>query len=135
MPCNIVDDARKSLACCQPTPAMTGSLRQIIQKLTSSSVIDKPRLFIKPSDLVDGFSGLSLVDRPSKEKAKDVVSKGLLVQHGVTSVCLRCHGETKVRGEVGVGHISLRWRTWEKIWAARCICGGLWALGNTSNSR
>jgi len=129
------EDAKRSLACCEPTPAMDINLRQIIQKLTSTSVIDKSRLFVKPSDLVESLSGLSLVDRPSKEKAKDVVSKGLLAQRGSTTICLRCRGESEVGGVTVAGHSSLRWKTWERVWTVRCICGGPWVLKNTFNQR
>lgn len=115
---------------------MDSNLRQIIQKLTSTSVIDKSRLFVKSSDLVNGISALSLVDRPSKENAMDVVSKGLLAQGASVIRCMRCRGESEVgTGVVIAGHTSLRWKTWERAWAVRCICGGPWILQNVFSQR
>jgi len=123
-----VNDLLRSLALCQPTPAMSVSLRKIVDKLTNASIINKPRLVVKSSDLVDGISRMSFVERPSKEKHRDIVSKVLLASRGITSVCMRCGGQSEVGGDVSVaGHISLRWRAWEKMWTTRCICGGLWA--------
>lgn len=124
----IADDTR-SLALCQPTVAMNNHLREVVQTLTNSPIIDKSRLFIKPFDLVDGVSQLSL-EGPGKEKDKDVVSKGILVNRGTCLTCLRCGGKSEIGGDVSVaGHVSLRWRAWEKMWTSRCICGGLWVNG------
>jgi hypothetical protein len=123
----LANDALRSLALCQPTSAMSVSLRKSIQKLTDSSVIDKPRLFLKSSDLVDGISRMSLVERPSKEKRRDIISKALLAQRGATLVCIRCGGQSDVGGDTNVaGHVSLRWRAWERVWTVRCTCGGTW---------
>jgi hypothetical protein len=117
------DESRKALASCMPTAGMDSSLRKVIQKLINSSVIDKPRLFIKPSDLVDVIAQLSL----GKATQKDVITKGLMVNRGAGLVCLRCDGRSEVGGEFAVaGHVSLRWRAWEKTWTSRCICGGYW---------
>lgn len=122
-----MDDALRSLALCQPTTALRGTLRRAIEKLTDGTIINKPRLFVKSSDLVDGTSRMSFVERPTKGK-KDIVSKALLAQCGVTPLCMRCGGQSEVGGDIVVaGNISLRWRAWEKVWTLRCICGGLWA--------
>jgi hypothetical protein len=83
---------------------------------------------VKPSDLADGISRMSLAGSASKEKEKDVVSKGLLAQSGMSSFCIRCGGKSEVGGDVRVaGHLSLRWKSWERVWTIRCTCGGLWA--------
>src|SRR5258708_2608420 len=106
---------------CQPTSAMSASLRKAIEKLTDASIINKPLLFIKSSDLVDGISRMTLVEHPSREKDRDIVSKTLLSQRGITSICMRCGGQSEVGGDVSVaGHISLRWRAWERVWTVRC---------------
>jgi hypothetical protein len=113
---------------CQPTSAMGASLRKAIGRLTDASIINKPLLFIKSSDLVDGISRMSLIEHPNKEKGRDIVSKALLSQRGITSICMRCGGQSEVGGDVNVaGHISLRWSAWERVWTIRCVCGGLWA--------
>ncbi|KIJ69307.1 hypothetical protein HYDPIDRAFT_185128 [Hydnomerulius pinastri MD-312] len=124
------DELKLSLAKCHPVPAQHAPLRKIIQTLYSSTSIDKPRLFIKPADLVDGFTSLSMSDHPQKDQDRDVVTKGLLLRRGPGLVCLRCGHRSEVGGEVSVaGHISLRWRSWEKMWMSRCVCGGAWASG------
>jgi len=106
---------------------MSVSLRKVIGKLTNTSIINKPRLFVKSSDLVDGISRMSLAEHPGKGKDRDIVSKALLAHRGITSVCVRCGGQSEGGSDISVaGHISLRWRTWEKLWTVRCICGGLW---------
>jgi hypothetical protein len=112
---------------CQPTSAMGASLRKAIERLTDASIINKPLLFIKSSDLVDGISRMILVEHPNKEKGRDVVSKALLSQRGITSICMRCGSQSEVGGDNVAGHISLRWRVWERVWTVRCVCGGLWA--------
>jgi hypothetical protein len=104
-----------------------------VQRLMNASVIDKGRLFVKPSDLVCGISpSWSLSARQRKPPAKDVVSKSLLVKlRKPDLVCMRCGGRSEVGGEGAVaGHISLRWRAWEKMWTLRCICGGYWTGGS-----
>ncbi|KAF8892522.1 hypothetical protein BD779DRAFT_1670216 [Infundibulicybe gibba] len=70
------DEYRKCLAGCQPTPPLQPHLRKIIQTLNQSQVLHKARLFIKPSDLVDGVSRLTLNNLKCKEI--DVISKGML---------------------------------------------------------
>ncbi|KAF9227689.1 hypothetical protein BS17DRAFT_693359 [Gyrodon lividus] len=125
------DEARMSLSRCHPVPAQHAFLRKMIQALDRSTAIDKPRLFIKPVDLVDGFASLSASDQPQKERDRDVVTKGLLLRRGPGLLCLRCGHRSEVGGEVTVaGQFSLRWRTWEKMWATRCVCGGAWVGGN-----
>lgn len=97
-----------------------------MDKVLSSDVIDRLRLFIKPSDLIDGVSRLSVTEQV-KEQESDVVSKGVLLHTGVTITCLRCGGQSEIGGEGSVaGHTSMKWHAWEKIWATRCVCGGPW---------
>ncbi|KAF9246326.1 hypothetical protein BU15DRAFT_39687 [Melanogaster broomeanus] len=125
------DEARMSLSKCHPVPTQHAFLRKMIQTLYTSTAIDKPRLFIKPADLVDGFANLSTSDQPQQEQDRDVVTKGLLLRRGPGLLCLRCGHRSELGGEVTVaGHVSLRWRTWEKVWATRCVCGGAWVSGN-----
>ncbi|KAH7889366.1 hypothetical protein F5I97DRAFT_1993976, partial [Phlebopus sp. FC_14] len=120
------EESRSSLARCHPVPAQHGTLKKIIQALYVSTAIDKPRLFIKPFDLVDGFANLSTSDRMQKEQDKDVVTKGSLLRRGPGLVCLRCGH----RSEIGGGmNVSLKWRSWERTWMTRCICGGAWSSG------
>ncbi|KZP19504.1 hypothetical protein FIBSPDRAFT_955383 [Athelia psychrophila] len=119
-----VEETRRSLAVCQPTSAIGISLRKTIQKLTSERIIDKPRLLIKPSDIV----GTSL-EQQTRQKGTDVVSMGLLARHGGFSVnvCARCGGKSEVTNNPDGTFAGARWKTWEKTWKARCVCGGLWA--------
>jgi hypothetical protein len=113
-------------------PAQYEHLKKIIRSLTTSSAIDKPRLFIKSSDLVDGFTNLSTSDRPAgDDPGMDVVTKGMLLKQNPALLCLRCGRRSQVGGEVTVaGRVSPRWKTWERMWATRCICGGSWISSN-----
>lgn len=125
------DEARLSLSKCHPVPAQYPFLRKVVHTLYTSTAIDKPRLFIKAADLVDGLARLSISEQDRKEQERDVVTKGVLIRHSPGLLCLRCGYRSGMDGEVSVaGHVSLRWRTWEKMWATRCICGGAWINGN-----
>ncbi|KAG0707666.1 hypothetical protein DFH29DRAFT_592452 [Suillus ampliporus] len=126
------EEAMASFSEGHPVPAQHEQLKRMIQSLATSSAIDKPRLFIKSSDLVDGFANLSASDRlPGDDPKMDVVTKGVLLKQNTGLLCLRCSRRSQVGGEVMVaGHSSPRWKTWEKMWAARCICGGSWVSGN-----
>lgn len=123
------EDARLSLAKCHPIAAQHDYLKGLVQTLFTSSAINKPRLFIKPADLVDGFVSLSISEPPQKEQGRDIVTKGLLMKCGVWLTCLRCGHHSDVSGEVGVD-VSLAWRSWERTWMSECVCGGVWASGN-----
>ncbi|KAG1891108.1 hypothetical protein F4604DRAFT_1704316 [Suillus subluteus] len=127
-----VEEIMASFAEGHPVPAQHGQLKKTIRSLTTSSAIDRPRLFIKSSDLVDGFANLSASDRPvGDDPGMDVVTKGRLLTQNPGLFCLRCGGRSQVGGEVMVGgHSSPRWKSWERMWAARCICGGSWVSGN-----
>jgi hypothetical protein len=133
--CVLAEVLQKSLACCRPMPSLRQILGSFAAKINSSNVVDKPRLFIKPSDLVDGVSKMSLSSNdhlPGAGKDRNVVSKSLLGRHGKELVCLRCTGRSEKEGAGSIGgHISLRWTAWEKNWSSRCICGGQWRLENT----
>ncbi|KAF8136567.1 hypothetical protein EV363DRAFT_1395672 [Boletus edulis] len=125
------DEARLSLAKCHLVPAQYPFLRKIVQALYTSTAIDKPRLYIKAADLVDAFTNLSTFEQSKKEQDRDVVTKGTLIRHGPSLLCLRCGCRSGIGGGVSIaGHFSLRWRTWEKMWASRCVCGGAWINGN-----
>lgn len=123
------EDARLSLAKCHPIAVQHDYLKGLVQTLFTSSAINKPRLFIKPADLVDGFVSLSISEPPQKEQGRDIVTKGLLMKCGVWLTCLRCGHHSDVSGEVGVD-VSLAWRSWERTWMSECVCGGVWASGN-----
>ncbi|KAI6045743.1 hypothetical protein EDC04DRAFT_2634728 [Pisolithus marmoratus] len=124
------EQLRPSLARCHPVPAQHYELQKIVQTLSSSAAINKPRLFIKPSDLVDGFTNLS-ISTPWKEQGKDVVTKGQLLRRNIGITCLRCGQESEVGGEVEVpARILSMWRSWESMWMTRCVCGGLWVGGS-----
>ncbi|KAG1754658.1 hypothetical protein EDB19DRAFT_1667565 [Suillus lakei] len=127
-----VEEIMASFAEGHPVPAQHELLKKTIGSLTTSSAIDRPRLFIKSSDLVDGFANLSASDRPAgDDTGMDVVTKGRLLTQNSGLLCLRCGGRSQVGGEVMIaGHSSRRWKTWERMWAARCICGGSWMGGN-----
>lgn len=118
------DDCQKALASCQPVPAMRSHLSNVIKQVTQSTILNKSTLFIKPSDLIDGLARLSVT--PRKNKDKDVVSKRMLVGNSPYLTCLRCDGRSEVGMDMKSGALSSRWRTWERIWAAQCICGGNW---------
>lgn len=120
------DDARLSLARCHPLATQHDYLKGLVQSLFVSSAINKPRLFIKPSDLVDGFVGLSISEPSQKGQGKDIVTKGLLMKRGVWHTCRRCGHLSEVGGDIGVG-MSLAWTSWERMWMWQCICGGAWA--------
>ncbi|KIK49200.1 hypothetical protein CY34DRAFT_797139 [Suillus luteus UH-Slu-Lm8-n1] len=126
------EEVMTSFAEGHPVPAQYEQLKKIIHSLTTSSAIDKPRLFIKSSDLVDGFANLSASDRPvGDDPGIDVVTKERLLTQNPRLLCLRCGGRSQVGSEVTVaGRSSPRWKTWERMWAARCICGGSWVSGN-----
>ncbi|OJA14296.1 hypothetical protein AZE42_10485 [Rhizopogon vesiculosus] len=71
------EEAIASFAEGHPVPAQHEQLKKIIRSLTTSSAIDKPRLFLKSSDLVDGFANLSTSDRPSgDDPGMDVTLSG-----------------------------------------------------------
>ena len=124
------DELKKCLVSCAFTPTTAASVRSGVKKILASSAIEREKLFIKPSDLVDGVSRLSLSEQ-LKEQESDVVSKGVLLHTGLPVTCVRCGGRTEINGgEAGMGavagHVSVRWAAWEKMWASRCVCGGAW---------
>ncbi|OBZ75808.1 hypothetical protein A0H81_04306 [Grifola frondosa] len=123
-----VDDLRRSLVSCCPVPALRVHMRKEVDRVLNSKVIDRPRLFVKPGDLIDGISCISMVEHHIKEKDMDIVSKGLLLHSKSGNLCLRCGGKSEVlvEGTGEAGDASLRWRTWEKAWTRRCVCGGTW---------
>ncbi|KAI0372918.1 hypothetical protein BV20DRAFT_1014123 [Pilatotrama ljubarskyi] len=124
-------ELRRSLASCCPTPSLKPHVRKAIDKILSSKAIDRARLFIKPSDLVDGVNRLSVSEpgpRTNKGKDIDVVNKGLLLPRRPGIVCLRCGGRSEVAMESVAGtETSIRWQTWHRTWRWRCVCGGQWA--------
>ncbi|KAJ3490206.1 hypothetical protein NLI96_g1591 [Meripilus lineatus] len=114
------DELRRSLALFSPVPPLIPHLRNVIKKILESKVIEKTKLFIKPDDLVDGVTRMTLTDQP--KRSVDVVTKRALSSHGPSFLCVRCGGKSEIGGDGKVaGHISLRWKVWEKIWASRCL--------------
>ena len=128
-----VPELRKSMASCRPTAAMRSRLVSFSQRLEATGAIDKPRLFIKGSDLVDAISKVSLgpamtVPSASAGKDRDVITRSALIPGRDLRICFRCEGRS-VRGAqppVVAGQLSLRWVAWQKLWYARCTCGGIW---------
>ena len=122
----LVDVFHKSLVACRPAPAAWPFLRESAERVLKSGAIDRAKLFIKPSELADSLSRLSVLDK-AREKDPDVVSKGLLLHRSAGIVCVRCGGRSEMGSVTGaVGHVSARWKAWEMMWASRCICGGAW---------
>ena len=135
-PCNSIfpseDNLRRCLTICAPIPSVTPQLKQLVERIVNSKVIDRPKLFIKASDLVDGVSQMSLSEQ-IKVKDTDVVTKGLLLHRGQEMCCVRCGGKSELGGDGKVaGHVSIRWRAWERMWATRCVCGGAWTRSTTA---
>lgn len=126
----VVADLRRSLASCCPVPSLKPHVHKAISKILGSKAVDRARLFIKPSDFVDGVSRLSISEpssRSNKGKDVDVVSKGLLLPRQPGHVCLRCGGRSEAAVETGTGsEQSVRWQFWQKAWRWRCVCGGPW---------
>ena len=112
---------------CLPAPSSRQFIREAAERILEAGVVNKPKLFIKPSELADGITRLSISDR-ERERDLDVVSKELVLlgRPGVI-ICVRCGGKSVESGDIGiVGHNSTLWHTWEKIWASHCVCGGAW---------
>ncbi|KAJ7685260.1 hypothetical protein DFH06DRAFT_970910 [Mycena polygramma] len=121
-----VEETRRSLALCEPTSEMGRRLRNAIQKVASGSLVNKPRLFIKPFELMDG---VPQIFDTRKDKTKDVITKGALSGRIQGVVCVRCGGKSEVGGGMNATpHVSGNWRAWEKLWIRHCICGGAWVL-------
>lgn len=117
----LVDDARRIMATCQPSDALKPVLRQAIRKIANSPAVDKPRLFIKPADLVSGVAAF-----PGKEeRERDVVTKAFLLKKTNVNVCLRCGGKSEIGLEAQSR--SVKWMAWEGYAHMVCICFGPWA--------
>ena len=142
---------RLSLVSCKPMHETRSAVHTIACKITTSPVLDKMRLFIRPTDLVDGLGRLSLgdFDPPSssthddaatplpdtssgtssarKEHDRDMVTKAPLGQQREAYVCLRCGGKSDLPVDLAEPEIGCQgWRIWEGRWASECICGGSW---------
>ncbi|KZT28426.1 hypothetical protein NEOLEDRAFT_1058289 [Neolentinus lepideus HHB14362 ss-1] len=118
----------RSLASCKPSMSMHASVRQAVLKILDAQVVDKPRLFIKPSNLLHGLTKMSITDTDPKEKERDVLTKGVLSNHGARVRCVRCDGLSEAARPLhNMGQLSDRWRAWEGTWSLHCICGGLWS--------
>jgi len=121
------DGARRSLASLKPISDFKGLQYKAVSQIVKAEVIDKPRLFIKPDELVDGILGLSL-NAQSKKHERDVITKSFLPGRRNPLVCLRCRGKSEIGGFTPMpGSMSFHWLTWERSWMYNCICGGLWS--------
>lgn len=116
-------ELQNSLSLCRPSQASFSLVDTIVTKLISSGAIDKPRLFIKATDLVIGVGKLNVSDN-GKDNNRDIVSKGLLLRRDQKRVCQRCGGKSDLFARE---HAPSGWLLWENKWSARCICGGYWA--------
>lgn len=121
------DQLRRSLDACAPLDGLHGHIRKTLQRINHSAAVDKPKLFLKPADLVDGIVRLSL--ETHKKDNRDVISKGLLLDKTLKVSCIRCSGMSSVpvNEAQNAGGRLPRWRLWEKGWENHCICWGLWA--------
>jgi hypothetical protein len=124
-------DVRRSLAACNPVPKVYPLLWGIAQTVSKSDAIEKSRLFIKPQEFVSEIGKM----RKSSEyvgEGQDIVSKGILLRHRPTRVCIRCGGksqqhELSLRGDGPFpGSPFSQWHVWRRRWWTRCICGGRW---------
>lgn len=119
---------RRSFCSLSPAPSTQGLLGKACSLITSPAAVSKPRLFIKPSELVDGISKLNL-ETAKMNQERDIVSKGVLGVPGAAKTCSRCNGKTETgriplpRGKQTGSYAS--WAVWEHEWD-RCICGGSW---------
>ncbi|KDQ60976.1 hypothetical protein JAAARDRAFT_31975 [Jaapia argillacea MUCL 33604] len=121
------EQLRRALVSCQPLPTLGTPLQKLIHRIVISDAIDRPKLFIKPTELIDSLASLSMANQPTKEKDTDVVSKEDLL-HGLGLNCLRCKGRCQIGTTLKVGgRVSEKWLGWERIWKVGCICGGLWS--------
>jgi hypothetical protein len=110
-------------------------LQKTAQRIATSDVLDKAILFIKASDLVNGSGRALTAEQEGKERERDVITKAVLLKNGPVLRCRRCDGQSEIGANVSVaGHLSLRWQTWERVWAKRCICGGEWYTSSNSTT-
>lgn len=128
---SLAENALRSLTLCQPTPPLIPLLQKTAQQIATSDVLDKAVLFIKPSDLVSVGGGQLVPEQDVKERERDVITKAVLLKNGPIFRCRRCDGQSEVGANVSVaGHLSVHWQTWERMWARRCLCGGVWYLSS-----
>jgi hypothetical protein len=120
----IEEDALRSLSLCQPTTSFIPLLQKTAQRITTSDVLDKAVLFIKPSDLVSVGGGSLIPEQDVKEKERDVITKAVLLKNGPIFRCRRCDGQS----EVGANVSAAGWQTWERMWAR----SGIWYSSSPS---
>lgn len=135
-----MNDCRAALAACRPIASMHTHLSNVITKLTDSNVIDKPTLFLKPSELLDGVANISLTTplpppinnngpllMPGSDDNmvnRDVVTKGNFGKMP-SFFCLRCGGRADF-AYLSDDKLSIKWKTWARSWGSRCVCHGPW---------
>ncbi|KAI0322194.1 hypothetical protein OF83DRAFT_1094908, partial [Amylostereum chailletii] len=100
------DALRQSVACCRPVSSLSPILRQIVNKIAASDAVDKPRLFIRPTDLVSGIGRVQSGEISGKEEARDVITQGVLLTSSPFCICVRCGGKTQVVIHSGPKHKS-----------------------------
>jgi len=121
------DVVRECLAALRPLASSGPLLKQNVLHIIDANIIDKPRLFFKADDLIDGMLGLSVGAR-NKNHERDVVTKGYLPGRKPPMLCLRCEGKTEIGFPAMPIPLSVRWHSWERFYAQHCVCGGLWAI-------
>ncbi|KAI0082625.1 hypothetical protein K474DRAFT_1654738 [Panus rudis PR-1116 ss-1] len=124
------DNLRRSLANLTPAPALSSHISAIINKILSSKIINRPKLFIKSSDLVDGVVQLSISEPPNQQDRDSVTKSRLLRLGNPLLTCVRCGG----RSEVGLSPVRIaaeRWSAWENAYMYRCVCAGGWTMQST----
>jgi len=124
-------DVRRSLAACNPVPKVFPLLWGIAQTVSKSDAVQKSRLFVKPEELLSEI-GRSRKSSEYVGEGQDVVSKGVLLRHRPTRMCVRCggksqHDEMSLREDGTVpGSFLSQWHVCRRRWLTRCICGGRW---------
>lgn len=112
MPITIAQHMLKSLASCKLVPELYPSVGPILAKIAQSPAIDKVRLFVKPGDLVDGFSDLRVSD--NRDTKIDVITKAELPPSlsQPCVACIRCGARSQALG------------------FQVCVCGGRWVTAS-----
>lgn len=97
----------------------------VMRKMHSAGLVDKARLMMKPSEMVDGLQSDGPV-KP-KDRERDIVSKSYLSPEVRCRICVRCGGKTEIHSQGDNLQRSLsRWQKFEKRTSLRCVCGGFW---------
>ncbi|KAH9484366.1 hypothetical protein JR316_0003847 [Psilocybe cubensis] len=123
-------ECRRALAACCATNLMKTELTEILNKISQSeSLLNKPALFIKPYNLIDGLARLSLLSGRRKNDEKDIITKMAIPKHTARDRCLRCGGKTVIDRNTATPRprVHTKWHLYELMWQLRCVCGGAWS--------